>query len=136
MPFPPRRSKYRATRMWECVDCRHMEAGGQWTRHKPARSCPACGSKATLCFASKKEHKRWHELRALEEAGIITDLRAQVPYDLAVDGHHITRYVADFRYQMPGQGIVVEDTKGYRTEEYKLKARLFAAVTGLSITEV
>ncbi len=122
--------------MWECIDCRHAEQDGQWTRHKPARSCPACGSRATLCFASKREHKRWHELRALEEAGLIRDLKAQVPYDLAVDGQHVCRYVADFRYLSPGQGVVVEDTKGYRTEVYKLKAQLFRAVTGIQIVEV
>ena len=31
---------------------------------------------------------------------------------------------------------IVEDVKGYRTKEYKLKAKLFAAVMGFSIVEV
>jgi hypothetical protein len=44
-------------------------------------------------------------------------------------------YVADFVYYVNGQQIV-EDTKGYRTPEYKIKRKLMLSVYGIRIKEV
>ena len=82
-------------------------------------------------FDSKREANRWAELKLLERGHVITDLRRQVRYIIApqttVEGVKFTTkvYVADFVYHKDGK-LVVEDVKGYRTQEYKLKRHLMA----------
>lgn len=91
-------------------------------------------------FDSKKEAARYQELKLLQRAGKITDLRLQVPFELvpacsvvAYEGNKLTtkkiravHYVADFTYIDPVRGYIVEDVKGVRTAEYKLKKKLMA----------
>lgn len=83
-----------------------------------------------LTFDSKKEAKRYQELKLLERAGLITNLKLQPRYELQPafkkNGHSIRKieYVADFEYQKNGETII-EDVKGYKTEAYKLKKKLF-----------
>lgn len=81
-------------------------------------------------FDSKREANRWAELRLLERAGKIEKLKRQVKYLLIPsqyrDGKCIEReasYIADFVYYKDGH-LVVEDCKGFRTPEYKLKRKL------------
>lgn len=81
-------------------------------------------------FDSKREANRWAELRLLERAGKIEKLKRQVKYLLIPsqyrDGKCIEReasYIADFVYVKDGH-LVVEDCKGFRTPEYKLKRKL------------
>lgn len=82
-------------------------------------------------FASKKEARRYGELKLLEKAGEITDLGLQPMFILQVaftdnmgKKHRAIEYVGDFRYFTLKKGWVVEDTKGFRTEVYKLKKKL------------
>lgn len=91
-------------------------------------------AKRTNGFASKRESDRYGVLALLEMAGAIRDLRTQVRYRLEVNGIHICVYVADFVYTENHQ-TVVEDTKGFRTPEYKLKRALMLAVHGIAIKE-
>lgn len=81
-------------------------------------------------FDSKREANRWAELRILERAGKIQKLKRQVKYLLIPsqyrDGKCIEReasYIADFVYIKDGR-LVVEDCKGFRTPEYKIKRKL------------
>lgn len=85
-------------------------------------------------FASKKEAKRYVELRLLERAGRIAGLELQPVYVLMVNGVKVCSYVADFRYR-EGGSLVVEDVKGFRTREYKLKKKLLLATHGIAILE-
>ena len=87
-------------------------------------------------FDSKKEAKRYLELKILEKAGVIKDLRRQVPYVLINKSRYgrAIKYVADFVYLENGQ-LVVEDVKGVRTPVYKLKKRLMAEVYGIEVKE-
>ena len=87
-------------------------------------------------FASKREAKRYQELKLLERAKEIQDLKLQVPYVLIQKSAHgrEIKYVADFVYEENGQTIV-EDSKGFRTDVYKLKKRLMAEVYGITIRE-
>lgn len=87
-------------------------------------------------FASKKEAKRYSELLLLERAGEITNLTCQVEYPLCVHGHPICKYVADFVYRDKNGCEVTEDVKGFRTREYKLKAKLVRAIYGFTIKEL
>jgi hypothetical protein len=94
-----------------------------------------------ITFASRKEARRYGELKLLERGGQIRDLRLQPRYPLTVNDQLVCTYVADFAYSTAsgGAGIgktIVEDAKGFKTPEYKLKAKLFRAVFGFPITEV
>jgi hypothetical protein len=70
----------------------------------------------------------------MQQAGAIKNLQLQVPYDIVINGVKITRYVADFVYEEKDQQIV-EDSKGYKTAEYKMKRLLMWAVLGIEIIE-
>lgn len=93
-------------------------------------------------FDSKKEASRFIELRLLERAGKIQELRRQVEFELIpaqkMNGKTIERkcsYRADFVYFENGE-TVVEDTKGFRTKEYIIKRKLMLYVHGIKIKEV
>lgn len=85
-------------------------------------------------FASKKEARRYRELSLLEKAGQIHRLRLQVRYPLVVNGVKIGHYTADFVYTENG-AEVVEDSKGVRTRDYILRAKLMRALYGVTILE-
>lgn len=88
-------------------------------------------------FASRKEARRYEELRLLACAGEIRNLRCQVVFEL-LPGEGRERpvtYVADFVYETADGKQVVEDTKGYRTREYRIKRRLMWALYGIRILE-
>ena len=90
-------------------------------------------------FASGAEARRYGELKMLEQAGEISELQLQVAYHLDVNGVHVCDYVADFVYQTTedgGRRTVVEDVKGKKTKEYRLKKKLMEAVHGVTIVEV
>ena len=95
-----------------------------------------------IMFHSAKEAKRYTELKLMERAGEIRNLRLQVPFDLTVKGEKICRYVADFVYQERNGFLyakkwdrIVEDVKGVRTKEYRMKERLMWAIHGIKIRE-
>ena len=84
-------------------------------------------------FDSKKESRQWKELCMLEASGGISNLRRQVSFELQPKytnnkGEHIRaiNYVADFVYEKDGK-TYVQDTKGIRTDVFKLKKKLFEA---------
>ena len=104
-------------------------------------------------FDSRKECRRWQELKLLEKAGEITDLRRQVPFELLPDqrepdrigprggrkrGRIIERktvYIADFVYKDRSGRQVVEDCKGMRTKDYIIKRKLMLYKFGIRIKE-
>lgn len=93
-------------------------------------------------YDSRKEHRRANELRMMQRAGLISDLREQVTYLLLpsqrINGKVVERqctYVADFVYIDSHGNTVVEDTKGVRTEVYRIKRKLMLFVHGIRITE-
>lgn len=96
-------------------------------------------------FDSKKEANRYKELRLLEKAGEIKDLRTQVKFKLIpaqrdeATGKVIERecsYKADFVYYEEDGETVVEDVKGFRTKEYIIKRKLMLYQYGIRIREV
>lgn len=105
-------------------------------------------------YDSVKEMRRSVYLQALEKAGLITDLQYQVKYVLIPEkrepdtigkrggvkkGKLIEKecaYYADFVYFDAATGnLIVEDTKGMRTEAYKIKRKLMLHVYGIRILE-
>jgi hypothetical protein len=108
----------------------------------PAYSSSAAPSKfrnvKTDGYASKKEASRAFQLRLMQEAGQIRNLREQVEYELIPkqDGERSCRYRADFVYEDFGGHEVVEDTKGVKTPDYIIKRKLMLFVHGIRISEV
>ena len=93
-------------------------------------------------FSSKKEARRYSELRLMLRAGYIHDLELQPPFKIEINGIKVCRYVSDFSYWESVNGgkagpfrRVVEDTKGYKTPEYRLKKKLMLAVLGIDVRE-
>lgn len=88
-------------------------------------------------FASKKEANRYIELKILERSKEITNLKCQVPFTIIEKSDHgkAIKYIADFTYNDRYGHFVIEDTKGFKTDVYKLKKRLMAE-KGLIITEL
>lgn len=91
-----------------------------------------------ITFASKKEARRYVELKLLRRSGAISELELQPRYQFPIkykSGRAVT-YVADFRYLDNRTGErVVEDVKGIRTPVYKLKAALMQHFHGITILE-
>ena len=109
-----------------------------------------------ITFDSKKEANRYCELKMLERCGVISNLELQKEYELIPaqyefysrygkngnrlkDGKRCLErsctYKADFVYIENGK-TVVEDVKGFKTEEYKIKKKLMLYVHGIKINEV
>lgn len=83
-------------------------------------------------FDSALEAKRHRQLVLLERAGEIKDLKLQVPFELQEsfkkNGEHFRAitYIADFvYYDNRLKHTVVEDTKGVKTEVFKMKQKMF-----------
>jgi hypothetical protein len=89
-----------------------------------------------ITFDSKKESARWCELKLLERAGDITQLVRQPEFQFLLHGKVMFRYIADFSYSTQIGKRVVEDVKGVRTKEYRLKKKLIEELHGIIITEV
>ena len=85
-------------------------------------------------FDSAGEAERWQALEILEKAGVIKDLMRQVTFNLTVNGILIADYRADFVYYQDGSRVV-EDWKGVRTDEFRMKANLMKAIKGIVILE-
>jgi len=84
-----------------------------------------------VLFHSQKEAARYAELKLLVAAGTIIGLELQPVFELQskfTDAWGKTwqpiRYVGDFSY-MEGGTLVVEDTKGFITKDFRLKEKLF-----------
>lgn len=113
-------------------------------------------------FDSKKEARRYYELKLLERAGEISDLELQKEFLLIPtqyekfprygksgirlqDGERCVErscvYVADFAYIKDGQQVV-EDVKGYRDPasaayaKFVIKRKLMLWVHGIKINEI
>lgn len=105
-------------------------------------------------YDSQAEAIRGEELRALEAAGEIYNLRRQVPFELLpaqrepdktgkrggkIKGKLIERavsYVADFVYITKDGDEIVEDVKGMRTKEYILKRKMMLYFHGIHVVEI
>ncbi len=88
-------------------------------------------------FDSQKECNRYVQLRMLERAGEIKELRLQVGYELNELGSHSLKYICDFVYILTKTGEAkFEDVKGFRTQVYKKKKKLMFKVYGITITEI
>ena len=100
-----------------------------------------------IWFDSKKEARRYQELKILEQANEISHLECQPAFPCIIEGKKICTYKADFRYfdkkKKGKQGQtgcqVVEDVKSpaSKTPVYRLKKKLVEALyIGVNIVEI
>lgn len=84
-------------------------------------------------FDSIQESRRYKELKLLLRAGEISDLELQPRFLLQESfkkngkTYRKIEYVADFKYIEKGKTIV-EDVKGYQTDVFKIKHKLFEKI--------
>jgi hypothetical protein len=98
-------------------------------RHKfRAKPCEADGIK----FASKKEHKRYQQLKILQNSGEILFFLRQVPFHLQAG----VKYVCDFVVFWTNGEITIEDVKGVKTDMYIVKKKMVEATYPITITEI
>jgi len=101
---------------------------------KPRRS--KYGAVATyvdgIRFDSRKEAARFMALKVLKDAGEVLWFARQPRF--ALPGG--VEYVADFVVVWNDGGVTVEDVKGVKTKEYRLKKRQVEALYRVTITEV
>ena len=103
-------------------------------------------NKKVYGFDSKKEKRRFDELKILQRIGEISDLKTQVPFELiptqkGKDGKTLERpvkYIADFTYTDKNGKFVVEDVKSpvTRTKDYVIKRKLMLFIHQIRITEI
>lgn len=92
-------------------------------------------------FRSGREHKRYLQLKLMQQAGVISFLKPGPKWDIEVAGVWITSYTADFSYVEDGK-LVVEDVKSKWTlkmraaQEFQIKARLMEAVHSIIVKVV
>lgn len=97
-----------------------------------------------ITFDSQLEANRYCELKLLYKAGEISQLRLQPEFELIPafkkngKSFRKTIYRADFMYLDNRSGkYIVEDTKGFKTDVYKIKRKLFEfKFPDLTISEV
>lgn len=90
-----------------------------------------------IVYASKLEKEHAVKLYMLAKAGKIKDLREQVRIPLIVEGEKICTYIADFVFTDTATGKqVIHETKGFLTNEAKIKYKLYEVTTGEKITLV
>jgi hypothetical protein len=93
-----------------------------------------------ITFSSRAEARRYGELKLLLRAKQISDLKLQPRFLLQQSFKYggkterAIEYVADFQYVAGKDGStryeVVEDVKGFKTAEYKLKRKMFLHMYG------
>jgi hypothetical protein len=85
-----------------------------------------------ITFASRKEARRYGELKLLRDAGQVRWFIMQVPFRL--DGGIV--YRADFLVVWSDGRVSIQDTKGARTATYKIKKREVEFKYGITIEEI
>jgi len=83
-------------------------------------------------FASKKEQKRYLELKMLRQAGEVLFFQMQAPFHLTGG----VKYVCDFQVYWKNGDITFEDVKGMKTAMYILKKKQVEHAYPITITEI
>ncbi len=81
-----------------------------------------------IVYASKKEAEFAKELDLLKKAGEIKDWERQVKISLDVNGFHIANYYVDFKIYHNDGSVEFAEVKGFATETWRLKWKLFEAL--------
>lgn len=83
-------------------------------------------------FSSKKEAKRYSELKMLKDSSEVLFYLRQVPFHLPGN----VRYVCDFMVFWSNGEITIEDVKGMKTDMYIVKKKILEDTYPIHITEI
>lgn len=83
-------------------------------------------------FPSKKESKRYLQLKLLKESGEIIFFLRQVPFHLSGS----VKYVCDFVIFWADGNVTIEDVKGMKTSIYIAKKKMVESTYPIKITEI
>ena len=83
-------------------------------------------------FSSKKEAKRYIELKTLQSSSEVLFYLRQVPFHLPGN----IRYVCDFMVFWANGEITIEDVKGMKLPLYEAKKKILEATYPIEITEI
>lgn len=88
--------------------------------------------------ASRREARRAQDLALLEKLGEISELKQQTKYVLIPkqDGERAVTYTDDFSYRDKQGNLVVEDSKGFKTQQYVIRRKLMLFIHGIKVREV
>jgi phage FluMu protein Com len=124
----------------------NFSAGQLKKKHPRCRACAPnkFSNRSTGAHQSRRESRRAQDLANLQRAGLISELREQVIFELVPaqkdeSGRVVERaltYIADFVYKDPTTKVHVEDAKGCRTKEYRIKRKLMLWIHRIRIEEV
>tara|TARA_Y100000816_G_scaffold203866_1_gene150253 strand:- start:139 stop:474 length:336 start_codon:yes stop_codon:yes gene_type:complete len=93
-----------------------------------------------ITFDSKKEARRYTELKQMQKIGVIKELQCQPRIPLVVNGKQIGHYVGDFKYlDKLTNTYILEDvkTEATKTPIYRLKKKILETYKPpIIITEV
>lgn len=92
-------------------------------------------------MASAAQAERFRQLLTMQAAGLIDNLKTEVPFPLTVNNAVICTYRADFCYDViddRGQALrsIVEDVKGMTTDVFALKLKLFNALQPVALSVI
>lgn len=79
-------------------------------------------------FDSRRECDYYGQLKLEKRAGLILDFERQVQIDLVVNGKKICAHRVDFYVTLPGGMKEVREVKGFETNEWNIKRKLFEAL--------
>ncbi len=88
-----------------------------------------------ITFDSKKEARRYSELKLMFRSGQIRNLEVQPELSFLIEGKKIFTYRADFSYFEGPFSRIWEDCKGFKTPVYRLKKKLIEAQYKIQIRE-
>lgn len=90
-------------------------------------------------FPSRKEARRYMDLKLMEKGGEIWDLRIHPRWDFVVNGVFVGSYTADFAYKARQSfAETVEDVKSAgtrRARDWALRRNLMRACHGIEVRE-
>ena len=89
-----------------------------------------------IIFDSKKEARRYSELKLLVKAGELVSFDRQVVFPILFEGQLLCKYVADFVTYSKHGLRTVEDAKGMRTRIYQLKKKMMKIINRIEIVEI
>jgi len=88
-------------------------------------------------FDSISEYGRYKDLKLLERAREIRDLKVKPVFKFEISGILVCSYEADYSYMEGKTGqLVVEDVKGVRTAVFIIKKKLMKALYGIEVKEI
>lgn len=90
-------------------------------------------------FDSKKEARRYGQLKLLKQAGEIKDFEIQPKYEFRMNDKLICSYYGDFKVTLNDGTEVVEDVKSEATRKnpvYRIKNKMMKAFYNIDIKEI